>query len=255
MPEHLRDRRRRTARSALGTPRPRAAHFAKEVVQQRRRRRGRRRPRAPTRRSWWSAASRSSTAARPTTAPPWRSARASRSWSRPCGRPTRNTVVVLEDSYPTTIGVEQATSRRSCGPPTRAPRPGHALADVLFGDYNPAGRLTQTWYRSDADLPSILDYDVIGSRRDLPVLPRARRSTRSATACRYTTFRYGGVTVSAPRRRPCVRRQGHQHRPARRRRGRPALHPPAQLARDAAGQAAARLRARHLAPRRDETVR
>ena len=31
---------------------------------------------------------------------------------------------------------------------------------MLFGDYNPSGRLTQTWYASDAGLPSILDYDI-----------------------------------------------------------------------------------------------
>ena len=37
---------------------------------------------------------------------------------------------------------------------------GHALADVLFGDYNPAGRLTQTWVRDILDLPNMLDYDV-----------------------------------------------------------------------------------------------
>ncbi|MFL1379782.1 glycoside hydrolase family 3 C-terminal domain-containing protein [Nocardiopsis sp. frass4] len=40
---------------------------------------------------------------------------------------------------------------------------GRALADVLFGDAEPAGRLTQTWYRSGDDLPDLLDYDVIGS--------------------------------------------------------------------------------------------
>lgn len=40
---------------------------------------------------------------------------------------------------------------------------GRALADVLFGDAEPAGRLTQTWYRSADDLPDLLDYDVIGS--------------------------------------------------------------------------------------------
>ncbi|WP_159944196.1 MULTISPECIES: glycoside hydrolase family 3 C-terminal domain-containing protein [unclassified Nocardiopsis] len=41
---------------------------------------------------------------------------------------------------------------------------GHALADVLFGDAEPAGRLTQTWYRSADDLPGMLDYDIIGAR-------------------------------------------------------------------------------------------
>ncbi|MFC3998408.1 glycoside hydrolase family 3 C-terminal domain-containing protein [Nocardiopsis sediminis] len=38
---------------------------------------------------------------------------------------------------------------------------GNALADVLFGDAEPAGRLTQTWYRSVTDLPDLLDYDII----------------------------------------------------------------------------------------------
>ncbi len=35
---------------------------------------------------------------------------------------------------------------------------GTALADVLFGDYNPAGRLPVTFYRSDNDLPPFEDY-------------------------------------------------------------------------------------------------
>ncbi len=39
---------------------------------------------------------------------------------------------------------------------------GDAVADVLFGDYNPAGRLPVTFYRSDADLPSYEDYSMAG---------------------------------------------------------------------------------------------
>lgn len=35
---------------------------------------------------------------------------------------------------------------------------GTAVADVLFGDYNPAGRLPVTFYKSAADLPEFTDY-------------------------------------------------------------------------------------------------
>ncbi|MFJ9669853.1 glycoside hydrolase family 3 C-terminal domain-containing protein [Streptomyces sp. NPDC101221] len=42
---------------------------------------------------------------------------------------------------------------------------GTALARVLAGDVSPAGRLPQTWYADDADLPGLLDYDVIGGRQ------------------------------------------------------------------------------------------
>jgi len=39
---------------------------------------------------------------------------------------------------------------------------GEAVADVLFGDYNPAGRLPLTFYRSVQDLPPFEDYDMEG---------------------------------------------------------------------------------------------
>lgn len=37
---------------------------------------------------------------------------------------------------------------------------GTAIADVLFGDYNPAGRLPVTFYKSDSDLPDFNDYSM-----------------------------------------------------------------------------------------------
>lgn len=37
---------------------------------------------------------------------------------------------------------------------------GHALADILFGDVSPSGRLPVTFYRSDADLPPFEDYSM-----------------------------------------------------------------------------------------------
>ncbi|MFF0018519.1 glycoside hydrolase family 3 C-terminal domain-containing protein [Streptomyces sp. NPDC005374] len=38
---------------------------------------------------------------------------------------------------------------------------GGALAAVLYGEADPSGRLPQTWYRGDDELPHPLDYDVI----------------------------------------------------------------------------------------------
>ncbi|MDI1256181.1 MAG: glycoside hydrolase family 3 C-terminal domain-containing protein [Flavobacterium sp.] len=37
---------------------------------------------------------------------------------------------------------------------------GTAVADILFGDYNPSGRLPVTFYKSDSDLPAFTDYSM-----------------------------------------------------------------------------------------------
>ncbi len=39
---------------------------------------------------------------------------------------------------------------------------GTAIADVLFGDYNPSGKLPVTFYASDSDLPDFKDYSMKG---------------------------------------------------------------------------------------------
>ncbi|MCU7550172.1 glycoside hydrolase family 3 C-terminal domain-containing protein [Chitinophagaceae bacterium LB-8] len=41
---------------------------------------------------------------------------------------------------------------------------GAALADVLFGDYNPGGKLVQTWPRSMEQLPPMMDYNIRNGR-------------------------------------------------------------------------------------------
>ncbi|MFI7698274.1 glycoside hydrolase family 3 C-terminal domain-containing protein [Nonomuraea sp. NPDC049480] len=64
------------------------------------------------------------------------------------------TVVVLETSYPVIVDAPTLLWTTHAGNET-----GHAIADVLFGDVNPGGRLTQTWPATDG-LPSILDYDL-----------------------------------------------------------------------------------------------
>ena len=39
---------------------------------------------------------------------------------------------------------------------------GKAVAEVLFGDYNPAGRLPVTFYRNVSQLPDFEDYNMNG---------------------------------------------------------------------------------------------
>ncbi|MEV0236498.1 glycoside hydrolase family 3 C-terminal domain-containing protein [Nonomuraea sp. NPDC050786] len=71
---------------------------------------------------------------------------------------------------------------------------GHALAEVLFGDADPEGRLTQTWYRSEQELPDLLDYDIIASDatylyfRGVPLHPFGHGLS-------YTTFDYADLRV------------------------------------------------------------
>ncbi|MFI5909785.1 glycoside hydrolase family 3 C-terminal domain-containing protein [Dactylosporangium sp. NPDC051541] len=106
-----------------------------------------------------------------------------------------NTVVVVENSYPTALNWEQANAPALLWTSHAGQETGHGLADVLFGDRNPAGRLTQTWYRTADGLPSIMDYDIIGSKRTYqyydgnPLYPLGYGLS-------YTTFRYGALALS-----------------------------------------------------------
>ena len=56
---------------------------------------------------------------------------------------------------------------------------GTAIADVLFGDYNPGGRLPVTFYKSVNDLPRVRRLQ--DGRAHVPVLQGRRRCIRSGT--------------------------------------------------------------------------
>ena len=70
---------------------------------------------------------------------------------------------------------------------------GLAVADVLFGDYNPAGRLPVTFYKSTSQLPDFHDYNMEGHTyryfRDEPLYA-------FGYGLSYTTFEYGDATLS-----------------------------------------------------------
>jgi len=71
---------------------------------------------------------------------------------------------------------------------------GDAIADVLFGDYNPGGRLPVTFYRSVDDLPPFEDYRMEGRTyryfRGEPLFP-------FGYGLSYTSFVYSNLRLSA----------------------------------------------------------
>ena len=70
---------------------------------------------------------------------------------------------------------------------------GAAIADVLFGDYNPGGRLPVTFYKDVKDLPPFDDYRMAGHTyrffTGAPLYPFGHGLS-------YTTFAYSGLTTS-----------------------------------------------------------
>lgn len=69
---------------------------------------------------------------------------------------------------------------------------GKAVADVLFGDYNPAGRLPVTFYRNISQLPDFEDYNMAGRTyryfKGDPLFP-------FGYGLSYTTFKYGNIQL------------------------------------------------------------
>ncbi|MFD0688863.1 glycoside hydrolase family 3 protein [Actinomadura fibrosa] len=107
-----------------------------------------------------------------------------------------NTVVVVENSYPTTLNWEQANVPAILWTSHAGAETGNALASVLFGDESPSGRLPQTWYRSESDLPDILDYDIIKSDRTY-LYYKGTPLYSFGHGLSYTTFRYGKPKLSS----------------------------------------------------------
>ena len=105
------------------------------------------------------------------------------------------TIVVLKSSFPYAINWTQENVPAIVHMALNSQEEGRALASVLFGDYNPAGRLVQTWPRSLEQLPPMMDYDIRHGRtymyfRDTPLYP-------FGYGLSYTTFAYRDLKAPA----------------------------------------------------------
>ena len=106
------------------------------------------------------------------------------------------TIVVLKSSFPYAANWTQENVPAILHMAHSSQEEGSALADVLFGDYNPGGRLVQTWPKSLDQLPEMLDYNIRNGRTYMyfkgePLYP-------FGFGLSYTTFIYSNIRTSVP---------------------------------------------------------
>jgi beta-glucosidase len=105
------------------------------------------------------------------------------------------TVVVLITSFPFAIQWTEDNIPAILHMAHNSQEEGNALADALFGDYNPAGRLVTTWPQSLDQLPPMMDYNLRDGRtymyfKGKPLYP-------FGYGLSYTTFAYSNLSTSA----------------------------------------------------------
>ena len=105
------------------------------------------------------------------------------------------TIVILISSFPFAINWSQANIPAILHMAHSSQDEGTALAKVLFGDYNPGGRLVTTWPKSLDQLPPMMDYNIRDGRTYMyfkgePLYP-------FGFGLSYTTFRFANLKTSA----------------------------------------------------------
>jgi beta-glucosidase len=104
------------------------------------------------------------------------------------------TVVALISSFPYSINWTQENVPAILHMTQNSQELGTALADVLFGAYNPAGRLTQTWVKNITDLPDFLDYNIRNGRTYMYFQGKPLYAFGHGLS--YTSFTYNSMHLS-----------------------------------------------------------
>jgi beta-glucosidase len=107
------------------------------------------------------------------------------------------TVVVLLASFPIAINWSQENVPAILHMTHNAQEEGTAIADALFGDINPAGRLVQTWPKSLDQVPPMMDYNIRNGRTHMYF--KGEPLYRFGYGLSYTTFKYSNLKLSTAR--------------------------------------------------------
>jgi len=105
------------------------------------------------------------------------------------------TVVVLIANFPVALPWAAANTTTILHMTHASQELGNALADVLLGDFNPGGRLAQTWPASLDQLPPMMDYDIRHGRTYMH--SRAEPQYPFGHGLSYTSFAYANLRTSA----------------------------------------------------------
>ncbi len=106
------------------------------------------------------------------------------------------TIVVLVSSFPYAITWSQANVPAILHITHAAQEQGTAIADVIFGDYNPGGHLTTTWPASLEQLPAFESYDI--RKGHTYQYFKGQPLYAFGHGLSYSTFEYANLRVSAP---------------------------------------------------------
>ncbi len=104
-----------------------------------------------------------------------------------------NTILILVTNFPYAINWSKKNIPAILYTTHSSQELGNAVADILFGIENPAGRLVQTWHKSIDELPPMLNYNIREGRTYLffqnePLFP-------FGYGLSYTSFKYHNLKI------------------------------------------------------------